>query len=78
MAWVWTKGPRPGAANTSSTLCWPFKSPEIWGEKILYYLYYVMFPDSTRQFKWIITVLSSKRHLKIGLEKQKEANIGKF
>lgn len=44
----------------------------------LYYLYYVMFPDSTRQLKWIIIVLSSERHLKIGLEKQKEANIGKF
>lgn len=33
MAWVWTKRPRPSAANISSTLCWPFNSPEMWGKK---------------------------------------------
>lgn len=31
MAWAWTK--RPRAANTSNTRRWPFKSPEMGGEK---------------------------------------------
>lgn len=31
MTWAWTK--RPKAANTSNTRRWPFKSPEMGGEK---------------------------------------------